>query len=251
MEEKISDLDIELKLLANIPIPIENVGYIYSKTLKEIATLGINTYYSYLNNLCFDIDDLKLEENIDKNQIKTFDIIIANCIRDEEYKKLILMGLSLFFNENVEFEPQYNVFCLGVETKNIRVIHRDNFDIIKKILRLQHWLKDSDKESEYNPANAKARELIEKKKLLKQKINKSKNVNNDEITLCDLISIYCANGNGADILKVWDYTLYQFNDQFNRMRMLEDYNIGIQALIHGAEQKEELKTWMRKIGQED
>ena len=37
--------------------------------------------------------------------------------------------------------------------------------------------------------------------------------------------------------EIMEYDLYQFNDQFNRLKIMEDYEVNVQALLHGAKKK--------------
>ena len=90
-------MDIKLKLLAGLPIYVKDVGNIYPLKLKEVAELGEIKYNSCLSALCFDIDDLNWDENMVMPEgITTFDIMMANCTKDEEFKSIVLEGLSLF-----------------------------------------------------------------------------------------------------------------------------------------------------------
>ena len=92
--------------------------------------------------------------------------------------------------------------------------------------------------------------MLEKRRKARERLNKAKNNDSDgeRLTLDDLVSIVCANGNGINIFNVWDLSFYAFNDQFNRMKMFDDYQISVQSLLAGADPNEiELKHWMSKI----
>ena len=67
------------------------------------------------------------------------------------------------------------------------------------------------------------------------------------ITLADLVSIL-ASGLGMSMDLVMDYDLYQFNDQFNRLKIMDDYEVSVQALLHGAKKENvNLTHWITKI----
>ena len=67
------------------------------------------------------------------------------------------------------------------------------------------------------------------------------------ITLADLVSIL-ASGLGMSMDLVMDYDLYQFNDQFNRLKIIDDYEVSVQALLHGAKKENvNLTHWITKI----
>ena len=50
---------------------------------------------------------------------------------------------------------------------------------------------------------------------------------------------------------IMQYDLYQFNDQFNRLKIMDDYEVSVQALLHGAKKEDvNLTHWITKIKHE-
>ncbi|MNJ72751.1 hypothetical protein D3C77_694540 [compost metagenome] len=84
----------------------------------------------------------------------------------------------------------------------------------------------------------------------RQKIRRLKNEQGDfqdAPTFHDLVSSLCAHANGIHIFNVFDLNIFQFNDQFYRMKLLSDYELNIQALMHGADSKHiQLIHWISK-----
>ena len=67
------------------------------------------------------------------------------------------------------------------------------------------------------------------------------------ITLADLVSIL-ASGFGLTMAEGMKYDIYQFNDQFNRLKIMDDYEVNVQALLHGAKKENvNLTHWITKI----
>lgn len=247
--------DYELKLLAGLPIEVENIGELYPLKLIDMATIGETKYNRILSCLLFDPKDLisqnGIEDSEEINQLTTYDILMGNAIKDEEYRKIVLEGLSLFFKESVElyYDNQYSFLYLGkLEENNTKIIHRENYELVIEILKLQNCLKNLSSDDEFNANDSKAKEIIEKIKKSRKKINENKSGEQEKLDLMDLISVLSANGNGLNINNIWDLTMFQFNNQFNRMQMLEEYKINIRSLLAGAKSEDiELKHWMRKI----
>jgi hypothetical protein len=101
------------------------------------------------------------------------------------------------------------------------------------------------KKDEIKTANAKAEEI--KNKILKgqQLLNKKMGL---DVSFGDLVSVLAANGNNLNIINIWDLTMYQFNNQFARMQMIEDYDLNIRSLLAGAKKEDiQLKHYIRKI----
>ena len=57
-----------------------------------------------------------------------------------------------------------------------------------------------------------------------------------------------ASGFGMTLQEVMGYDLYQFNDQFNRLKIMDDYEVSVQALLHGAKKEDiNFTHWLTKI----
>lgn len=233
-----------IKLLAGLPFEIHNVGELKPITLKQIANIGEKQYQQYLNILCFDIDDLEFEKEVPKD-ITTYDILISNCVYSVEFKNKVISALSFFFDEEVQFIDKHYIFYLG-KFQEERFIYRDNFNEIKEVLAIQNSIHK--RKSDYNPANSKAQEIAERLKKAKEKINKLKAKNEEELSLSDLISAFAFYNHSVDITKVWNFTIYQFNDQFKRMQLVEKYDLDVQQILQGADpNKVKIKHFISKL----
>jgi len=180
-----------------------------------------------------------------------FETLCVFCCTEHEsffeMKKIILNGLSIFFKEKVNFffNEKDAFFYLG-ELKENKYITKDNFEEIKDIISKQNCYKKTVEDNEFNPANEAATKLAEKIKAMRKKVSERKK--EDSLTLFDLISVLASNSNNLNILNIWDLSIFQFNDQFNRMQMIEEYEININSLLHGADSKKiNLKHYLRKI----
>ena len=226
-----NDLDIEFKLLSGIPVEIETVGYIHSLVLKQITQIGYSIYNLYISALCFNMNDIKDQlgdiKNID--EISCFDVIFRQCSVDENYKDIILDGLSLFFNEKVNYVKDYDVFYLG-KLEEGRFINRDNYELIKKILKLQNCIQEPKEEMDYNPANERARALIEKIKENRKNAPKVQNESNS--TLQSIISGVAWKSH-VGIYSVWDLTIYQLYDAYYRLEIIDNYTNTFTGIFSG------------------
>lgn len=242
--------DIELLLLFGQEIDID-IGKIYPLKLKDIIKLGYSKYNVYLSLLLLDKNNLNNTNdiNIDLSQYSNFDVVYSICMVDEKFKQSYFTMLELFFKETIYLGG--DIFYFGEFNKgkdNNRIINKDNFDEIIELLKVVNNI--SSIEDDLNPADARTKELLEKRKKVREMVAKAKSKDNDgePLTLSDLVSSLCANSNSINLFNVWDLTIYQFNNQFNRMRMLEDYDINIRSLLAGGDpEKINLKHWMSKI----
>ena len=257
--------NIDLTLLTTDPVPLVDntditnpklICKVYPFTIRDIKDIGGELVFnSYLSALTINQDRLLQNKEDDSNNNEEVDIVdfhLAHyiCRVDEEFRNTYLKAMSFVLKENV------GICDLGFyvgELYEYRIINDGNYDEFIHIVKLQNCIEKVDsKSNQDNPASDKAKELLEKRKKLREKLNKIKNKDSDDdgepLTLADLVSILCANGNNINIFNVWDLSFYAFNDQFNRMKMLDDYQVNIRSILAGADPKEiELKHWMSKI----
>ena len=240
----------ELKLMRGSPIEIEGMGMLHQFTIGELESIGEKKYENWLQMLSIETDVLKNLLNIDEGQeFTTFDFIIANCLMgDGSFLEDTIEALSFIFKKEVVFIEEKACFVIGDRDDN-NIISKENYELFRMILRLTNSI-DKKEDVVENPSNAKAAEILKKRKEARKKLKEAKanQGNSDPLTWGDLVSILCANGNGITLENVWNMSVYSFNKQFVRMQMLEEYDISIRSLLAGAKKEDiELKHWMSAI----
>lgn len=234
------DIDIKGKLLAGLPILVDKT-LIYPLTLKEIFGYGYMNYQKNLWVFTEKIDDIFKDIPEEYKALNTFDIFL-NFEGDNEN---FISSLKLFFKENtIIINKQIQIIALP----NKQIIDRNNWIKFCEVINLQNNINKRDEKEQYNPKSARAKEIAEKLKKAKEKINKVKAKNNEDLDLLDLISAFASYNKNINILDVWNMTIYQFNDQFQRMQLWNDYDISIQSLLHGADSnKVDIKHFVCKL----
>lgn len=241
----------KLKLLAGDPIEFYGICNIHPFTIRDIKDIGGEKQFNkYLSAICLNKEMIKYNEqdNYFEN-ITNLELIYILSMSNVNFKNIYINAMKFILKDNVILTKS-GIFVGNVKEK--RFIDVFKYDELTEVIKIQNCLKKQDNEEEYNPGSEKAKQLLEKRKKLREKINRIKNKDNssssEPLTLDDLVSILCANGNGINIFNVWDLSFYAFNDQFNRMKMLEDYQVNVRSLLAGADpDKIELKHWMSKI----
>jgi hypothetical protein len=179
-----------------------------------------------LGTLCFDIEDLENYEQIKTEiaDLKPFDVIYNFCIYDNNYSEKILNIFKLFLKQDVYIDKINGVFY----TRDKNIIDRNVFDEIIKVLKVQNHIQKS-KEEEYNPANSKAKEFIEKIKKIKKNAPKSK----DNIDLHSIISGVTWKS-GKNIGEIWGLTIYQLFDAYRRLDIVDNYSNIMYGIYSGS-----------------
>jgi len=245
-----SELNLNLKLLKGNPIKIDGVGSIYPIHMDDIVNVTVEKYNHYLNVLCIESEDIKKIFNIVDN-MQTFEFIYLYCIQSDEYKNIVIDALQFFFKEDINFNELCG-FYLG-DLKDNRIINLDNFEEIKFIIKKLNCLVSENEEDEFNCTSQRAKEILERMKKARKKLQKVKEdeEGGESLTLFDLVSILSAYSNTINIFNVWDLTFFQFNNQFNRLKILKDYEVNIQILMNTTEpDKVKMQHWLSKIVKE-
>jgi len=282
---KIEELDLKLAMLGGSGIKIDNLEII-PYTLEEIREYGYTNYMSNLQWLSITIEDfLQSVEDLEKRvvleqqraKIKTFDFYIrlggqnlinslisalTMVLRTKDINLLddgvlavgfFEMGI-LYKDENGDIQVNEEVLE-SIDESELKLIHRDNFDDIVEVIKLQNYLTKPKKKdsSEANPVDEETQRLIEDMERHRKRVEEKKNAqrraekgDDEDIDISDIISAVSSKSNSINKLNIWSLTLYQMYDEYSRLELIDNYDFSIRAMMAGAE-KVDLKHWSSKI----
>lgn len=234
-------------LISLTPHKLKDIGAVKSVTLKEIDNLP-NKYESY--QLFIHLFMIKKEEFYRINNFTDNDIQYIESSFSESgsivtiYDLLIsfqntlgslLLALNFFFDEEVVFDNNHKIFITYKETKKtddgaeqvvpVGYITRDNFSTVSSVI-LQRCAIDinSDEQEEKVFKTEKAKRLWEKIHQPKAKTEREKKLESN-YDLANIISALAARKLGLTMMNIWDMTVYNIYDQFNRERHGAVYDI--------------------------
>lgn len=215
-------------------------------TINEIAEMGYSTYRSLLSYICASIDDIIKDNDGKYDNSHVYAFLLYSFLNNKDGRNTLLSALRMICHtDDIHYDADNEAFRIAGG-----VLNNDNFLDFQMIVKERNGISQLNEDIE-NPANAKAAALLAKKKALKKKIDKAKNQDADGITLADLVSI-TASGLQLPIHVISQYDMYQFNDQFNRLRIFKDYDVNIQALLAGADSNSvKLQHWISKVDESD
>ena len=256
--------DLEHKLLSGGEIYIEDCPT-YKITLKDMADYGFGRMQEVIALMASDdASASKLLSNVD-DTISTFYVLIIAIMQEtrqadnneENHKKTlydtVLKFLSLFFKREVCFDMNVGFVVKDDSGNTLFVLNESNYNQFRSILKQRNCFADADDFQDENPANEMAAKLLEKKRMLKEKLRKSQRTQGEDgISMADLISIF-AEAEKMPLQDVYsNYDVYQFNNQFNRLKIMDDYHVNIQALIAGAKSEDlKFQHFISKIKKEE
>lgn len=223
-----NDTDVQLKLLAGLPIEIDGLGQLRQLTAKTVVSMNESYYNQLLSTLLFDKSNI---EQLDEDQERSnFEILVAICYHDQDFRKVFLDALELFFGEKAGFfaNEEYAFFYLG-EIKEQRYIVAETLETIQKLLRKMNNLPEKKEEEDYTPGNEKARKFMEQLKKRRAKRPPKK----ETMNLHSIISGLAWKQNGMNIVDIWNLTLYQIYDGYFRTENIDNYSNVVRGIYAG------------------
>ena len=245
----------ELALQTGIDIPFREGGFtIHNPTLKEISYIGEDCFLIGIRTLNF---SKELLEDKDKNGTKdssNFDILLTilkddSNAQSKKIKACVMLVLFLIFPD---CEISFNEEIILIKDEKIGRINNSNFEEFKKniseLFCLNQFLESSE---DYNPGNQKAKEIAEKLKKGRAKVNaikdKEKEGGDEDSNKVAIYAKYLSIlsvGLNKDKNELRNYTVYQLLDEFKRFTSKQSFDIALEARMAGAKDLDEIDNWM-------
>lgn len=230
------------ELLSPAPVHLPKVGGILSPKLKDISSVGINTYHLYLSVLLMDLNTyftqlgqqeafLALPEE-SRSQLNIFDLLTL----DETSITLLQKALNFFISEDVVYSTQHKSFLVNAkffaEEKGevvekygtIGAITKENYPQVCDLIFQRNCIKSKQEEDWSKVQNKKALEIMQK--LQKGRASQTKHTKSDQnMELGNIISAVANRSQSLNILNIWDLTVYQIWDCFSRLSNNSIYDI--------------------------
>lgn len=243
----------DLLLISGNDIPFSEAQLtIHQPTLKEIAYIGEENFYTGCEFLRFSKDNLDDKDKIHLESYTNFDVLMS-IIKEDNFtihknRICVLMVLSLIFPDyKIEIETDH--FSFFKENEEIHRIDNNNFNSFLSILNNMFCLKTNVNDTNYNPSGDIAKKIADKLKKRHQTL-----ANTEKPSKVSIISRYVsilAVGEQKDINSFMQYTVYQLFDEFKRYELKLNWDIYLQAKLAGAKDLKEVDDWMQDIHSEE
>lgn len=209
------------------PIFLNRIGSIKKHTLKEISVVSYEYY-----QLCLSIflltpyrfyeekNALDYYQNLSKD-VRSQMSIYELLINDKAYSDLLFESIQFFFIETPRFDPKTRNIMLYHDDQMIGVINKNNWEIVVDIVT---QINNVEKEQDVSTvANKKARKILEKLQKHREK-NKGKKSFDPNMDIGNVVSVLAAFSN-MNYDNIWNLTIPQLWDLFERFRFGEIYNL--------------------------
>lgn len=241
----------DLLLLSGNDIPFEEARIIiHQPTIKEIAYIGEETFYTGCEFLKFSKDILEDQDKVNLEKYSDFEILMSimkeKNVTIQKNKICMLMVLSLIFPDYIVTLTNDKISLKKNEEEFF--IDNNNFETFKKIVIEMFCLKgDGENTFDYNPQGEISKRIADKLKKRHQKLaEKSDNENKKVAILSKYVSILTV-GQQKDMNSLLQYTIYQLFDEFKRFELKVNYDVYLQAKMAGAKDLKEVDDWMKDI----
>ena len=235
-------MDNDLLLLSGNDLPfIEAQVTIHQPTIKEIAYIGEEAFFTGCELINFSKNVLSEQDKMILEKQTNFDILIAilkerNAVMQRN-RNCVEMVLALIF-------PEYMISIedsIILKKDNERYeINNNNFDAFKNLFNTMFVFKKN-ASKEYNPNGELARKISEKLRKRQQKLNELKKQKGQKINILTRYISILAVGEHKDINELMQYSVYQLYDEFERFKLKINNDIYFSAKMAGAKDLEEIE----------
>ena len=242
-------MDIRLALMCGTDIPIEECQLIvHQPTIKEIALVGEIDFLTGIQTFCIKKNMLLQQDKGLLENTNNFQIFMTIMSEKEtaDKKKAVQNIFTLFFPQyKVMMTPRSLIF--SQEGQENIMIDENNFEYLQDIVSSICCLKNGlGGQENFNPADAKAREIAEKLQRGRQRVAAQKGEDNNSIFV-QYLSILTVGVGSMSLQDVMNLTMYQLYDLVERYMLYINWDIDIRSRLAGATPDGKPDNWMKNI----
>lgn len=233
------------ELLNPVGFMVDGIGRIHSPKLRAICERGYKNYQYALTILLMTPHDffegiaaaLHEEKNPydelpqeQKDELNIFDLLIA----DEQSRGEIITALGFFIDGAITFEPTHRCFLVNAvqdETGALAVdglINAENWTLVCDVCLQCAYLEPPKDKQVHKYKDEKTRKKFEefyRKKAEYEKNKRGGKKADPDYELANIISALATYHDSLNMANIWDLTVYQVHDTFNRQRMKQQIDI--------------------------
>ena len=249
-----------LKCQCGCPVFLDDICAIYPVTLREIAEIGYDTFWQYIQILTSSkpvIDEKKEKElALFVNNLTDFQYFLMMANLDAEINQKAKEAFRFFTHESVIFSLDPAQIIIG-PLKEKHLILEEDFHNFRKIIKRMYFI-ETDVEDiiiyEHDDPRVKVmkQQMLKSRALVAKAKAKQRAKEGGDIQFSDLVGSVAIGKCGLNIGNIWDITYYAFHDQLKRMGWRDQFNINNSAALAGAKLKPaQLKHWIKSIASDN
>jgi hypothetical protein len=170
--------------------------------------------------------------------------------QDKQFKQIVDDSCMLFFNNLPTVDANEARIKFHSDKESHFEINADNFDDISSVIKLRNGILPKEEMEMSNPASEKARQIIQRRNEIRRKKAKAFKDKN-KLNTWDVIDIYTA-VTKTPYEQVMTYDPFQLSASIARVKAFDDYEVGIQSLLHGAKSSDvNLSHWLAPLNNKE
>lgn len=232
------------ELLNPFGFKVETIGRVHSPRLKDICEKGYREYQYSLSLMLMTPKEFfegvmkysKLDENPydlmseeQKKSINMFDLFVEN----ESSRNDIQIALSFFIDGRIEYEKSCKSFLVNSKKTDTEIltdgiINSENWLQVCELCLKCAYIDAPQKEKPKKYKDERTRKKFEEFYRKKEEFEKNKKAQkkaNPDFELANIISSLATYHQSLNMSNIWNLTVYQVHDTFNRQRIKQQIDI--------------------------
>lgn len=238
-------MDIRLALMAGIDIPIPELQLtIHQPTIKEIALIGDTDFFIGIQCLTINKNMIAQGETLLGNT-NNFQIFMTLMTEKEsrDKKDSVLQVLTLIVPAyKISFTPR-SMIMIGEQ--NTITIDENNFEALQSVLKEVFCIK-SDNSQNFNPGNAKAKEIADKLMRARQRVAAQKGEDKGSVFV-QYASALTVGLQSMSLQDCLNLTMFQMFDLIERYSLWLNWDLDIKSRLAGGKPEDKPDNWMKNI----
>ena len=240
-------MDIRLALMCGTDIPVPECQLIvHQPRIKEISYIGESDFFAGVQCLCLNKAMFVKDESLleDTTNFQIFMTIMSE--KEAIDKKIAVQQVCtlLFPKYKISFTPRSIMFT---GENSFITIDENNFSFLQEAISKICCLKTGPMDQQnFNPANAKAREIAEKLMRGRQRVAAQKGEEHTSI-FSQYLSILTVGLHSMSLQDTMDLTMFQLYDLVERYMLYINWDMDIQSRLAGAKPDSTPDNWMKNI----
>lgn len=241
-------MENHLALMTGIDIPIPELQIvIHQPSIKEISFIGEQMFFVGLQTLMLNKNMLNVQGNSLLESTTNFQIFmtIMNEQETRDKKEAVLSLLQIVFPLYQTIMTPRAILLKGNEVQSL--IDDNNFEVLQDYLKEIFCINSGPMDqTNFNPADEKAREIAEKLMRGRQRVAEQKGETKSS-AFGRYLSILTIGLNAMSLSEAINLTVYQVYDLIERYSLYLNWDLDIRSRLAGGKPDSKPDDWMKNI----
>lgn len=240
--------DIRLSLMCGTDIPIPECQLvIHQPTLKEIALIGEDAFFTAIQTLSINKNMISQGETLLENT-NNFEIFMMIMQEKEtaDKKEAVKQLFPLIFPKQKLLITPRTIILKGENDNNITIDER-NFEVFQEVIHQIFCINTGPMETQaFNPGDEKARQIAKKLMRARERVAAQHKEGKGSI-FAQYISVLTVGLKSMSIEDCKNLTMYQLFDLVERYMLFTNWDFDVKTRLAGGKPDKQPDNWMKNI----